>query len=121
MQHRLSIIVDICKGANYLHRGKGAAAYHRDFKPSNIGLSHDGEVKILDWGLSHYHPDNKVPGFTNFSLIPSTKGIFGTRGYVSVFTYMKPLYRIIFATNNYLLPLEKYVTFVLCNIDMSNI
>jgi hypothetical protein len=38
----------------YMHRGlsHGSVLMHRDIKPSNLGVSYDGNLKLMDFGLS---------------------------------------------------------------------
>ncbi|MFA6187438.1 MAG: serine/threonine-protein kinase [Phycisphaerae bacterium] len=74
----LDIFCKILDGVNYLHnlRGDGddAGIIHRDLKPENILIMSDGEIKIVDFGLS------KIIDFTS---ITSTGEVFGTGPYMS--------------------------------------
>src|SRR5581483_9831698 len=45
----------LCRGVAAAHR---QGVLHRDIKPGNLMLQHDGEVKILDFGLATlFEPD----------------------------------------------------------------
>ncbi len=53
----LTIISKVLKGLAYAHQSKDAegrsmSLVHRDLSPSNIMVSFDGEVKIIDFGLA---------------------------------------------------------------------
>jgi serine/threonine-protein kinase len=45
----LDLFVQIARGLHYLH---ARGLLHRDLKPSNVLVSREGDVKILDFGLS---------------------------------------------------------------------
>ena len=46
----IDVIYQCAKGLDYVHR---QGIIHRDIKPGNIMLSHDGEVKIMDFSIAH--------------------------------------------------------------------
>ncbi len=53
----LFILTEVCKGLGYAHaaadaQGKPLDIVHLDVSPSNILLSHDGEVKLTDFGVA---------------------------------------------------------------------
>jgi serine/threonine protein kinase len=47
----IDVIYQCAKGLDYVHR---QGIIHRDLKPANIMLSHDGEVKIMDFSIAHF-------------------------------------------------------------------
>lgn len=59
----IDVIYQCAKGLDYVHR---QGIIHRDIKPGNIMLSHDGEVKIMDFSIAHIDQgvglQNKVQG-----------------------------------------------------------
>jgi serine/threonine protein kinase len=60
----VDVIYQCAKGLDYVHR---QGVIHRDLKPGNIMLSHDGEVKIMDFSIAHIdigldQQDNDVLG-----------------------------------------------------------
>ena len=64
------IMCQICDGLNILH---GKKIIHRDIAPSNIIISNDGKVKIIDMGISRIKKDN----------INQDTTILGTAGYAA--------------------------------------
>lgn len=57
MEVSLSIVMEICRGLDYAHRltdreGNMLRVVHNDINPANVLLSDNGEVKLVDFGLS---------------------------------------------------------------------
>ncbi len=55
--HALHIAMRACEGLHYAHelndsRGKSLKVVNRDVSPSNVRLSYDGDVKLLDFGIA---------------------------------------------------------------------
>ena len=76
---RLELCEQICAGLNYIHRhrlkdGRYHSIIHRDIKPDNVLITKDGQVKIVDFGLSVAE--------TTFSFLRS-KSKAGTPRYMS--------------------------------------
>ncbi|MBI4264924.1 MAG: tetratricopeptide repeat protein [Acidobacteria bacterium] len=53
---------------------------HRDLKPGNVMLTHDGRVKVLDFGLAKPLPDAATTGSAPLTL---TGQLFGTPAYMA--------------------------------------
>lgn len=62
----LTIAVGACAGLHYSHTrcandGGPHDIIHRDISPSNIMLSFDGAVKLIDFGIAKSHDDKNLP------------------------------------------------------------
>jgi len=55
----LDIAAQICEGLAYAHANR---TVHRDVKPANILISHDGRVKLVDFGLAQVLGTNSFAG-----------------------------------------------------------
>ncbi len=54
--HKLDIIVQICKALSYAHRNN---VIHRDIKPANIFLDTDDNARVLDFGIAQYYEEEE--------------------------------------------------------------
>lgn len=68
----LSVMEQVCSGLYYLHSLEPPIVY-RDLKPSNIILSDDGKIKLIDFGIAKRY---------NRELI-ADKYAYGTKGFAS--------------------------------------
>lgn len=58
LEAAIYIAGEVCKGLSYAHRktgenGQPLGIVHRDVSPSNVLISKEGEVKIIDFGIAH--------------------------------------------------------------------
>lgn len=67
----IGVCIEVLRGLSYAHRSKDAHArssgiVHGDVSPSNILISHEGEVKLIDFGIARpartHSNDDKVQG-----------------------------------------------------------
>src|SRR6266436_5600768 len=82
MRKAIEIAAQIAEGLAKAHE---AGITHRDLKPENLMVSHDGFVKILDFGLAkHGSPSGEHSDMFNTSMSLTEPGlVLGTVGYMS--------------------------------------
>ncbi len=75
LEQKIRMVVDVCRGLHFAHR---MGVVHRDVKPANIRLTHDGTVKILDFGIARLRgTDSTDPNLTQAGMV------LGTPSYLS--------------------------------------
>src|SRR5229473_2130547 len=82
MRKAIEIAAQAAEGLTKAHE---AGITHRDLKPENLMVSHDGFVKILDFGLAkHGSPSGERSDMFNTSTSLTAPGlVLGTVGYMS--------------------------------------
>jgi predicted ATPase len=82
MRKAIEIATQVAEGLTKAHE---AGITHRDLKPENLMVTHDGFVKILDFGLAkHGSPSGERSGMFSTSTSLSASGlVLGTVGYMS--------------------------------------
>jgi serine/threonine protein kinase len=69
LDERLTLLVKVAAALAYAHECK---VMHRDIKPGNILVTADGQVKLLDFGISKLLDDTGQPTLTRQLLGPMT-------------------------------------------------
>lgn len=72
LDERLNLFRQTCDSVQYLHDNK---VLHRDLKPANILVTHNGQVKLLDFGVSKLATDAISSNTTGMPIV--------TAGYAS--------------------------------------
>jgi serine/threonine protein kinase len=57
IEHVLNVVISLCAGLHYTHEkrnanGKPLNIVHRDVTPTNVIVTYDGHVKLLDFGIA---------------------------------------------------------------------
>ncbi len=82
MRKAIEIAAQVADGLTKAHE---AGITHRDLKPENVMISHDGFVKILDFGLAKLaSPSGEQPDLAaTFASMTHAGEVLGTVGYMS--------------------------------------
>jgi serine/threonine protein kinase len=76
-RRRLSILLEVASGLEYLHTGINPPIVHRDVKTANILLDSSQRASLGDFGLARIYPEVGKP-----TEAGETTRVFGTPGYI---------------------------------------
>jgi len=68
LPQRLRLFIQVCEGVAYAH---SSLIVHRDLKASNILVTADGQVKLLDFGIAKLLDSGSDPALTQAPLTPA--------------------------------------------------
>ena len=71
LERKLRIVIDVCRGLDFAHK---RGVVHRDVKPANIRVLHDGSVKLVDFGIAR---------LADSSNMTQTGIVLGTPSYIA--------------------------------------
>ncbi len=71
LDERLKIFLDVCRAVSFAHRN---LVIHRDLTPTNIIVSKDGHIKLIDFGISHSLDDVEPENAHALAKLTMTKG-----------------------------------------------
>jgi predicted Ser/Thr protein kinase len=74
VERKAGLILQLCFGLGYAHR---QGIIHRDIKPANLMISHEGTLKILDFGLA------RVAASVTQAALTQVGTVIGTPNYMS--------------------------------------
>jgi serine/threonine-protein kinase len=72
--HKVDTIIQLCKGLAYAHK---LGVVHRDIKPANVIIDHEGNARILDFGIASFFEDDKE------SKDEESRLVMGTESYMA--------------------------------------
>ena len=71
---KIDLLIQVCKGLAYAHK---LGVIHRDIKPANILVDHEGNARLLDFGIASFFKDKQA------SEENETKLVMGTEAYMA--------------------------------------
>ncbi len=89
---RLALFIDVCAAVQHAHQH---LVIHRDLKPSNILVDHDGQVKLLDFGIARMlEADTDRPDGTRTELRRLTPGYAAPEQYAGTTSTATDVYAL---------------------------
>jgi serine/threonine protein kinase len=90
----IRIAIKVVEALEYLHEIKPNPVIYRDLKPSNVMITPDGRVKLIDFGIARFVPPKAMTGMTINGTIIGTPGYASPEQYLGRFDARSDLYSL---------------------------
>lgn len=76
VEQRVEIVATVANALDYAHQ---QGVIHRDVKPQNVLMDHDGQPRVVDFGVAKWAESEA----TDAEVSNETEGVVGTRGFIA--------------------------------------
>lgn len=67
---KIDVVIQLCKGIAYAHK---LGVIHRDIKPANVIIDHEGNAKLLDFGIASFFETSQKDQAEDARLVLGTE------------------------------------------------